>query len=232
MTKTVVIHQPDFAPYLGFFDRFRNADLFIALDHVQFVHSNRSWTHRDKIKTPAGEKWLTLSVKKAPRDTPINMIELAKPLIWIDNHLNLLRQNYSKADFFEEVFPYVNELYKQPPSLMIDLNLRSIEMLCSLLDVKIPIVLSSDLKAQGRKNELLVDILKKVGASHYLSGIGAKDYMEPEKFQKENIEIIWQNFSHPSYNQQFGKFIPQLSALDLLFNCGIKKSREIMKNIK
>ena len=97
MSKTVVIHQPDFMPYLGFFHRFLLADLYIALDHIQFVHSSRGWTHRDKIKTAFGERWLALSVKKAPRDTPINKIELTTTTDWVGNNLNLLRENYRKA---------------------------------------------------------------------------------------------------------------------------------------
>jgi hypothetical protein len=139
MSKTVVIHQPDFVPYLGFFQRFLSADQFIVLDHVQFVTgTSRSWTHRDKIKTPAGEKWLTLSVIKAPLGTPINQIELSTSVNWATANLNLLKQNYRRAPFFDEVFPSVVQLYEAPPRLMVDFNLRSIELLMELLEVRLP----------------------------------------------------------------------------------------------
>lgn len=229
MKKTVVIHQPDFVPYLGFFHRFLIADQFIVLDHVQFVNSSRGWTHRDKIKTPAGEKWLSLSVTKAPRDTPINQIELSSSVDWITNNLNLIKQNYRAAPFFDEIFPSIVAFYDNPPRLMADFNLRSIELLMDMLDLRLPWIRSSDLQPVGSSNELLIDLLGKVGATHYLSGSGARDYMQPEKFAQAGIEVVWQQFSHPTYPQQFGTFIPYLSSLDMLFNCGITASRKILR---
>jgi hypothetical protein len=232
MSKTVVIHQPDFVPYLGFFQRFLSADQFIVLDHVQFVTgTSRSWTHRDKIKTPAGEKWITLSVSKAPLGTPINQIELSTSVDWATANLNLLKQNYRRATFFDEVFPLMVQLYEAPPRLMADFNLRSIELLMDLLDVRLPWVYSSSLQPEGSSNELLIDLLGKVGATHYLSGNGARDYMQPEKFTQAGIQVVWQQFTHPVYPQQFGAFLPYLSSLDLLFNCGITASRQILREV-
>ena len=141
--KTVVIHQPDFAPYLGFFHRFLHADMYIALDHVQFVSSSRSWTNRDKIKTAQGEKWLTVSVKKAPRDTAINQIELATNTDWRQNNLRLLEQNYRKAPCYNELMPEIERLYARPFHLLRDFNMASIEMLMKMLDVRIPWVWAS-----------------------------------------------------------------------------------------
>ena len=230
MRKTVVIHQPDFVPYLGFFQRLLSADQFIVLDHVQFVTgTSRSWTHRDKIKTPAGEKWITLSVCKAPLGTPINEIELSTSVDWAMANLNLLKQNYRHAPFFDEVFPLVTQLYEAPPRLMADFNLRSIELLMDLLDVRLSWVRSSSLQPDGSSNELLIDLLGKVRATHYLSGNGARAYMQTEKFAQAGIEVVWQDFAHPIYPQQFGAFLPYLSSLDLLFNCGITASRQILR---
>jgi len=230
MSKTVVIHQPDFMPYLGFFQRFLTADLYIVLDHVQFVNgTSRSWTHRDKIKTAAGERWLTLSVRKAARDTPINQVELSDKGGWIQSNLNLLAQNYRKAPHYEEIMPVVEALYRSPPRLLADFNLRSIEMLMDLLDVRVPLVLSSSLQPNGQKNELLIDLLGKVGATHYLSGTGARDYMAPDLFRNAGIEVLWQEFTHPVYPQQFGDFVPYLSALDALFNCGADGARQLIR---
>jgi hypothetical protein len=227
--KVVVIHQPDFVPYLGFFHRFLHADFYIALDHVQFVHSNRSWTHRDKIKTAQGEKWLTISVKKAPRDTAINQIELATAVDWRKDNLRLLEQNYRKAPFYNEVMPEIETFYAQPFHLLRDINMGSIEMLMDMLDVRIPWVWSSNLDPAGAKNELLVDLLQKASATHYLSGVGARYYFQPEPFAQAGIEVVWQDFTHPVYAQQFGDFVPYLSALDVLFNHGIAASREILR---
>lgn len=227
--NVVVIHQPDFAPYLGFFHRFLHADMYIALDHVQFVNSSRGWTHRDRIKTAQGDKWMTISVKKAPRDTAINKIELSTDTDWRQDNLSLLEQNYRKAPFYKELIPEVERLYGQPFELLRDFNMASIEMLMDILDVRVPWILSSSLDPSGTKNELLVNLLKKVSATHYISGMGARDYFEPEPFSQADIKVIWQDFQHPVYAQQFGDFSPYLSTFDLLFNHGVIASREILR---
>jgi hypothetical protein len=228
--KVVVIHQPDFAPYLGFFHRFLHADFYIALDHVQYVNgSSRAWTHRDKIKTAQGEKWLTISVKKAPRETAISQIELSSDTDWRQGNLSLLEQNYRKAPCYSELMPELERLYAQPFHMLRDFNMASIEMLMDMLDVRLPWVWSSSLDPVGAKNELLVDLLQKVSATHYLSGVGARDYFQQEPFAEAGIEVIWQDFTHPVYTQQFGSFIPYLSTLDVLFNHGVAASREILR---
>jgi hypothetical protein len=228
MNKTVVIHQPDFLPYMGFFHRLLYADLYIILDSVQFLRWG--WHHRDKIKTPQGEKWITIDIKKAPRDTKINDILISYDHDWRTKNLNLLYQNYNNALFFDEIFSFLKELYNYQFEKMIDFNIKSIEMLMNLFNIKIETVLASTLNPAGRRNELLVDLLKNVGATHYLSGVGARDYFDPEPFDKANIKVIWQDFKHPVYPQLHGEFIPYLSSIDLLFNCGIEKGREILRS--
>ena len=231
MSRTAVIHQPDFLPYLGFFDRLLHADVLVLLDNAQYVNAtSRSWTNRDKIKTPQGERWISISVKSSARDTPINQIELSESVDWRGGHLNLLRQNYSKAPFFSEIDPWIQALYARPFTLLADFNRASIEMLLNLFDIPIEIVLASSLTANGRSNELLVDILKQIGADRYLSGVGARAYFQPQPFEAAGIEVTWQAFVHPVYPQMHGSFIPYLSSIDLLFNCGIERSREILRN--
>jgi hypothetical protein len=229
--KTVVIHQPDFVPYLGFFHRLLHADLYIVLDHVQFVSkTSRSWTHRDKIKTPNGEIWLTLGIKKSLLGTPINQIELSDT-DWAANNLKLIHAMYRNAPFYAEIIPHIEWLYTNLPVKMAEFNMRSITMLMALLDIQIPFVYSSELAPEGSKNILLIDLLKKTGATHYLSGTGARGYMKQELFNAAGIEVIWQNFLHPTYPQQFGAFIPFLSTLDALFNCGSEGAQALVKSI-
>lgn len=229
--KTVVIHQPDFLPYLGFFHRLILADLYVVLDNVQFVNSSRSWHNRDKIKTPHGEKWLTVSVKKAPRDTAINAILLSDTVDWRKKNLSLITQHYKKAPFFQEIFPYLKELYGVQSQTLVDFNMQSIRILLDLFGTTIKMKLASELDPVGKSNELLIDILKKVDASQYLSGLGARDYYDPEPFEKAGIKVAFQEFTHPVYPQMYGEFIPYLSAVDLLFNCGIEQSRKILRSI-
>jgi hypothetical protein len=225
--RTVVIHQPDFLPYLGFFHRLLQADLLVVLDSVQFDRGG--WTHRDKLKTSQGEAWLTISLKKAPRETLISEIELSQSTDWRSRNLDLIWENYRKTPYFDEIYPYLQHLYRYQCQRLIEFTTRSIEMLAQLFDIPLNTQLSSELNCDGRKNQLLVSILKRVGASRYLSGMGAKDYFEPEPFHSADIEVIWQDFKHPLYPQLHGKFIPYLSSIDLLFNCGIERSRQILR---
>lgn len=231
--KTVVIHQPDFAPYLGFFQRFLNADLYIALDHVAFVYGSRGWTHRDKIKTREGASWINVGIEKPEYGSPINTVRLTKGAQWKDRCLSLLLQNYRHAAGFHEVFPIVETLIKNADfDLMADFNLYFLNGILDLLGMKIEQVRSSTLSPTASKNELLIELLQKVGSTRYLSGLGARDYMRPELFEEAGIEVVWQNFTHPTYPQQFGDFIPYLSILDTLLNCGIAGTRDLLWSCK
>ena len=111
------------------------------------------------------------------------------------------------------------------------MTLASIDLLGDMLGVGVPRKLSSELSPAGGRNEMLVDLLQKVGATHYLSGIGARAYFDPAPYAAAGIEVLWQDFSHPVYPQLHGEFVPNLSAIDMLFNCGIKQSREILRSV-
>jgi hypothetical protein len=231
MSKTAVIHQPDLLSYLGFFHRFLSADVYIALDCVQFTSkTSKSWQNRDKIKTPAGEKWLTVAVQKAGLDTKISEVLLSTTSEWRTDNLNLIRENYRKAPFFAEIFPRIEQLYAFKCEKMMDFNLESIKLLMELFDIHIPIVMAGPLNPQGKSNDLLVDLLSKTGCDTYLSGEGARAYYDAGPFEKAGINVLWQKFTHPVYPQLHGAFIPYLSSVDLLFNCGIAQSRTILRS--
>ena len=227
--RIVVIHQPDFMPYLGFFDRLLKADVYVVLDNVQFVHSNRGWTNRDKIRTASGAKWITVSTRKAPRDTMISEVLLSDDTSWRKDNLNLIRENYRHSPYFDKIMPYVDDLYQFSGTKLMDFNLASIRMMMNLFEISIPIIFAGKLNPIGKKNELIIDIVKKLGCHRYLSGVGAKDYCIPEMYHQAGIELIWQEFRHPIYPQQYDGFIPYLSSIDMLFNCGIENSRKIIR---
>jgi hypothetical protein len=230
--KTVVIHQPDFIPYLGFLHRLLHADLWIALDHVQFTRRGRDcWTQRDKIKTPQSIKWLSLAVKKCPLHTPIHSVLLSSSNDWRQRHLNQIRENYRRAPFFDEIFVHIEKLYRCPLEKMIDFNMRAIHLLLELFDIGIDITFSSLLKPRAKGNDMLVDLLQKVDAETYLSGSGAENYFVATPYEKARINVIWQQFKHPVYPQLYGDFIANLSSIDLLFNAGVDESRTILRKI-
>lgn len=227
--RTAVIHQPDFLPYLGFFHRFLSADVWVVLDQVQFLHCSKSWHHRDKIKGPQGERWLTVPVAKSPQKTPINQVRLA-PTPWREEHLNLLHACYAKAPCYREILPHLERLYCLPCERLVEFNLASIAMLQGLLDLPIPSVLASSLAPEGKGNALMVDLTRKVEAGRYLSGVGARGYFEPEPYRQAGIEVVWQDFAPPLYPQLYGEFRPCLSSIDALFNVGIEGTRRLLRS--
>jgi hypothetical protein len=229
--KTVVIHQPDFLPYLGFFHRLLYADLYVVLDNVQFVSGSNSWHKRDKIKTPQGEKWLTVATKKNRREALISEIILFEDDDFRAKHINLIKDSYKKAGFYSEIMPRIEQLYSYNCKKMMDFNMKSIEMLLDLFDISIEYIYASGIEAQGKGNGKIVDILKKTGATRYLSGIGARDYYEPAPYCEAGIEVVFQEFEHPVYPQLHGEFIPYLSSIDLLFNCGTEESRKMLRSV-
>jgi len=231
MSKTVVIHQPDFMPYLGFFHRFLHADVYVALDHVQFVqHSRNAWTHRDKIKCSKGERWISLSVKKCPLATPIRGVELSVSTPWQQAHLNLLRECYGNAPFFGPVFERLEHIYRLPFERMAEFNLALMDLVCEWLAIRIPRISSSTVAYSGSKSEMIAGIVATVGGTRYLSGMGARDYHEQNPFDGRGIDVIWQEFKHPVYPQQFGEFIPYLSVVDALFNCGPQAIADMLRS--
>lgn len=228
MRKTVVIHQPDFLPYLGFFDRLLDSDLYIVLDHVQYIKGG--WQNRDKIKSPEGERWLTVPLQlKRKTFLPYNEVKITENDDWKNVHLNTLTRSYKDSPYFSEFFEIIEEIYLSRFSLMIDLNVKLLKKLMEVFDIEIETVLSSTLYPQGNSNQMLVDLLKKTNSTHYLSGVGARNYFIEKPFQDAGIKVVWQNFVHPVYPQLHGDFIPYLSCIDLLFNCGIENSRKILR---
>lgn len=212
--KIITIHQPNFMPWLGFFDKMSKADTFILLDNVQY--EKNATINRNKIKTPQGEKWLTIPVKvHLPQD--INTVLTDETRSWRSDHLKTLFANYKRAKNFDSVFCLIEKEYLKNNANLAQFNLDLIELFAKFLKIEAKIILSSDLNVEGRKNELLINLIKKAGGTDYLSGLGAKDYMDLELFNRNDIKINWQNFKHPKYQQLWGEFIPNLSVLDFIF---------------
>ena len=167
--------------------------------------------------------------KKNRRDTAIKDILLSEAVDWRSKHLHLLLHHYRKAPFFEEIFPYVQKLYAWPCDTLVEFNLASIRMLLDLFAVTVNMVHSSVLGSTAKGCDLLVDLLRKVKASRYLSGNGARDYYRPEPFEQAGIMVHWQKYEPVVYPQRYTGFIPNLSSIDMLFNCGIQNSRQLLR---
>ena len=217
----VCIHQPDFAPWLGFFDRLAKCDTYVVLDTVQFLR--RGWHHRDLIKTPQGAQWITVPVHKKGRyHQAIRDVEIDYSSDWRDQHLKTLLANYKRAPHFSVIFPLIEDIYKKKYPLLIDLNMSIIHLVMDLFDIQTKIVLASDLNAAGAKTDFLVNAVSALGGTGYLTGEGSRDYLQEDAFESIGIQVNWQQFEHPMYQQLFDSFISRLSVFDYLFNCGTK----------
>ena len=222
----IAIHQPHYFPNLAYFYKIAKCDIFVFLDTAQYSKNN--WINRNKIKTPTGWQWLTVPVAYNFGDRIMD-IETASSE-WQPRHLKSLEMNYKKAPFFDEVFSAIKYHIAATgwSCCLAGLNERLIHELSIRLKLNTIFLHASNYNLEGKSTELLVNIVERLRGTQYLSGTGAKKYMDESLFEVAGIELIYTDFKHPEYNQLWGDFIPNLSILDLLFNHGFKESRKIL----
>jgi hypothetical protein len=225
----IVIHQPDFLPYLGYFDRLLDCDLFVTLDDVQFQKGG--WNHRDKIKTPSGPAWLTLGITKGPLCRLIRDVELAADREWAIRNLALVEENYRTASAFSEIYPEIACIYRSETSTLVEINMLFLRFALDYLEIQVEVHRSSALDMSGAGNEKLIKLIQAVGGTEYVSGVGALDYLKPEQFEGAGIKLSIQDFRHPTYPQLWGGFEPYLSILDVMMNCGTT-AREVVRSCR
>lgn len=215
----VAIHQPEHLPWLGFFEKMQRADLFVLLDDVQF--SKGDFQNRNRVKGAGGVQWLTVPiVHKFPQR--INEVEIAGD-DWREKHWRTIVSCYGRAPHFQTIAPHLEELYQRSWARLSDLNLAAIHLLARSLGVEKKMVRSSELNVAGEKSDLVLNLCREVGATAYYSGAMGRAYLQRDAFAQAGITIVFQQFVHPAYQQLFmngSGFVPNLSVLDLLFNCG------------
>lgn len=227
-------HQPLFIPWIGYFDKINKVDLFVILDDVQFT--SHGWIRRNSIKGKLGSQNIYVPIVKIKEvwDKKINEIFIDNQMEskWKRMHLKSYQLNYGKATYFQEIYSGLEKIYNIPVELISDLNVSLIKFVCDYLKIKTKLVLSSELGAFGRKTDLIIDLSLKTQATSFMLGMGgSRDYADRRKIESAGIKIGEQSFKHPSYNQLFGEFIPNLSVLDLLFNEGPNASAIITKSM-
>ncbi|MBT3362554.1 MAG: WbqC family protein [Chloroflexi bacterium] len=220
----IAIHQPNFLPWIGYFYKIAHSDAFVLLDNVQYTKN--SFINRNKIKTPHGEAWLTVPVKKSGKfGQAIHEVEINNAVKWKNKHLKTIEMNYKKANFFNYLFSNLEEIYlNTETNNLCQLNIRLIQFISSIFKLQTRLYRSSEIAAQGDNTLLLIDICKKLGADTYMSGFGGIKYQDEELFKEAGIKLEYYDFTHPTYLQLWGEFSPNLSAIDLIFNCGSESS--------
>jgi len=229
----ITIHQPQYLPWLGYFDKARQADVFILLDNVQF--KKNEWQNRNRIRTAQGWQWLTVPVYHE-FGTRINEIKIDNKIPWRGRHQKAVELNYCKAPYFEEYFPHFQKVWNQEWEKLSDINIHLVRMIIGLLGIKTKIVLSSEYEAAEHKTTRLVDLCKYFDTQTYLSGEGGMAYLDEEQFKSHDIKIVIQQYQHPVYPQKWMHknpegFISHLSVIDLIFNCG-PESLAVLANLE
>ena len=213
----VAIHQPNYIPWLGFFHKMANSDIFVLLDDVK--HSKSSITHRNKIK--AFDKELLLSVPLKNKESLINELLIHDPLLSLKKHWQAIDTNYRRAKYWEYVSDELKKIYNSEWKYLVDLNISIIKLIKNKLNIDCKILIASEIgNIEGEGSTRNLNICKILNADTYLSGTGASAYNDESSFKENNIQLAYDKFKHPVYPQIGAFFIQNLSILDLLFNCG------------
>jgi hypothetical protein len=226
----VAIHQPNFLPWLGFFDKIARADVFVLLDSVQFPKKGGTWTNRVRILVNGEPTWLTVPIDRAYHGTrTIREMRLRDDDgRWRETALKTLRSAYGRAPFFDAVAPELEPLLLDRTAELAVYNERAIRTLCELLGLATPLVRSSELAAEGSGTDLLVALVQAAGGDAYLAGGGAGGYQEDELFAAAGIELRYQAFAAPTYPQGDHEHVAGLSSVDALMRLGPQATRAML----
>jgi hypothetical protein len=220
------VHQPQYFPYPGFFQKLTMADVFVIMDDVQY---DKRFTNRNRILNPRGPLELTVPINKAHKFLPNMSVEINNGLSWREDHWKKILLSYSKAKSFHLYRDYLQALYKKEWSMLFELDLETTKKTMEWLGIKIPIVRESELNVSGTSNERLTNVCKKLGADTYVSGSGGVSYMDEGVFERNNIKLLHQNYVPVPYPQRFSEtFVPNLSIIDMLANAGLDSIRLIL----
>lgn len=220
------IHQPLYLPWCGYLHKMAVSDVHIILDDVEF--DDESFVKRNRVRTPDGWTWLTVPVH-ASQGTTIQEVEVANEHRWQSTHWKTLNTFYANAPHFGDHRGFFESIYQKDWMRLADLNLEMINYLRDQLEIETPLIRSSEIGAEGSKTDLILDLCEEAEVDIYLSGPNGRDYLDSGRFQERGVELIYHDFTHPTYDQVFDGFESHMSAIDLLFNCGPNSWRVLME---
>lgn len=223
MSGLVAIHQPNFFPWLGYFDKIRRADTFIFMDAVDYPRSGSngmgSWVNRVKFNIQGEAQWITCPLQRMELGTAISAARIDDSKPWRKKLLKTLAANYGKAARYKDILSLLEPLILTDDGMLSRFNERAIRTIAERLGVSAQFVRQSDLAFDGRGTELLISLVKAVGGDAYLAGGGAAGYQKDEMFAEAGVNLIYQKFEPPSYGPP-DEFLPGLSVVDYLMHDG------------
>jgi hypothetical protein len=218
-------HQPAYLPWLGYFDKMARADLFVVIDDVQY--EPQGFQNRNRVKVNNGLAWLTVPVDRALRGAPIREQRVAEERAgrnhWQRRAWSTLAVHYGPSPWFKSYAAELADVFSRRWERLLDLDLHVMRLCMRWLGIARPLLLSSQLGARGSKTHRIVELCRRAGADRYLSGDGgSRLYLDVALLAEAGIAVDWQNFNHPIYRQRYPAlgFVPRLSAIDLILNCG------------
>jgi hypothetical protein len=225
----VSAYQPYFAPFAGFFSKAARSDVLVLMDTVQFPRGT-TWLTRNRFKNDQGTLWITIPVWKKGRGLQrIHEVRICHEGQWARKHLMSLKTAYAKTPFFQDHQAFLETVFSARFSRLVELNLKMIQYLLDQFRISARLCLLSELGISVSEPELSVAVSKRLGATHFLAQGSARKYLDKEAFRAAGIQLTFLNPRPPVYPQLWGSFLPNLSAFDLLFNCGPRASAVLMK---
>lgn len=225
----VGIHQPNYLPWLGFFHKMAQCDVFVLFDDVQLVRG-KSFMVRNRVKTASGVQWLTVPIQGKGELRLIKDALIVQDGKWQKKHWKTIQLSYKKAPYFDRYEAKLSQIYHASWEKLSEINIALIKLIKELMGISTTLVLSSEMNVEASGTEKILSIIKKLQGDKYITGEGegSMRYINEEDFKNSNIELIYQRFNHPIYHQLWGDFVPSLSIIDLLFNEGDKSLQILM----
>lgn len=218
--KKIAISQPRYLPSCNYVERIMISDIFVMLDTVE--HQKRAFEHRNKVRTPDGDKWLSLPVdRKKSKSNKIKDIEILNIDNWEKKHLQTFERFYKKTPYYNEVIDMLNKFYSSIERFTIDdITKDMIDIICNYLEIESNIVWASDFNWEYKSDDLLIEIVEYFEGDAYISGPNGRNYIDKRKFDSKKIKLLYHEYEHPVYEQVWGEFMPYMTIWDAMFYKG------------
>ena len=229
--RIAAIHQPNFFPWLGYFDKIVRSDVFIFLDHVQYPKKGGTWSNRVKLIDGSGAEWITAPIARDYHGfRSYREMRFREDAPWREKILRSMEVNYRRAPFFDENFDFLAALILEREASLAIYNENAVRRIADRLGIETAkFCRSSELPHEGQSNEMLISLALAVDADTYMCGGGAGEYQQPEIFEKAGVRLMEQSFQPPRYAQIHVDWVPGLSVIDALFNVGTDGVRELLR---
>lgn len=218
--SVVVISQPMLFPWVGLFEQIKASDIFVYYVDAQF--SKGSFTNRVQVKSNSGINWLTVPLENLKLGTEIRDVRVNYRQNWHRKHIELLKQTYAKTKFVEETISMVESVYAHNDPTISDLAIRSMDSVCSYFGLKEgrKFLYSPEIEVEGSGSTRVLAMVQKLKGTMYVTGHGARNYLEHEAFEQNGVEVRYMNYRKTPYPQRHGPFTPYVTILDLIANLG------------